>query len=168
MYLWVHHFKWACKDFLKCINKRKVDLFCLRCSSVRSPVRHGQIWLLIWHRSPLFMSKCFDWPGSDKRHNLLTHSLTLLVDCTLPLQHCCSKQINQRKGKKKGKMRSIHLSATFFTFCRLRNALDEAPQPGITHFSWPALRHTVDLQLRTSLQVEHSAAFPKTVGRSGH
>lgn len=116
----MHHFKWAYEDFLKCVNQREVDLFCLRCSSVRFPVRHGQIWLLIWHRSPLFMSKCFDWPGSDKRHNLLTYSLALLVDCTLPLQHFCSKQINQRKKKKKeeGKMRSIHLSATFFTFCR--------------------------------------------------
>lgn len=164
MYLWVHHFKWAYEDFFKCINQREVDLFCLCWSSVRFPFRHGQIWLLIWH---LFMSKCFDWPGSDKRHNLLTHSLTLLVDCMLLLQHCCSKRINQRK-EKKGKMRSIHLSAIFFTFCRLHSALDEAPQPGITHFSWPVLRHTVALQLRTSLQVEHSAAFPKTVGRSGH
>lgn len=63
-------------------------------------------------------------------------------------------------------MRSIHLSATFFTFCRLCRALDEALQPGITHFSWPVLRHSAALlgthHYKCNTQL---AVFPENCGK---
>lgn len=116
--------------------------------------------------SLLFMRKRFDWPDTDKRPNSLAHSIPL-VDCTLQLQRRGSKQINHSGGRgEKGKMRSIHLSATFFTFCRLCRALDEAPQPGITHFSWPVLRHSAALlgthHYKCNTQL---AAFPENCGK---
>lgn len=161
MYLWVHYFKWAYEDFFKCINQREVyfTFAAPLCVFLSDMVRFGCLFdtgaLFSWANALIDLALI----------NTITYSLThspcwKTARCRY---NTAVRSESIREKKKEEKLdQSIFLQHfSPFVGCAMQ-------QPGITHFSWPALRHTVALQLRTSLQVEHSAAFPKTVGRSGH